>query len=70
MRGIALVVPLIVLALMHVLQRMEVWATDTSQRTARRRPAVEPHQATDVARSIRQTEVSRRRVEGEASHHG
>ena len=69
MRGVALAVPVVVLALMHVLQRMEVWATDTSQRTVRRRQAVGPPEAGAVA-PIRQTEVPRRRVEGEASHHG
>ena len=69
MRGVALAVPVVVLALMPVLQRMEVWATDTSQRTVRRRQVVGPREAGAVA-PIRQTEVPRRRVEGEASHHG
>jgi hypothetical protein len=86
MRAAALVVaPVVVLALVHLLQRLEVWATDTSPRTTGRsttgrsttgrsttgrRQAVGHLDATVTAPSLRQTPVSRRRREGEASDHG
>lgn len=79
MRGVALVAPVVVLAVVHLLQRLEVWATDTSPRATGRHTtgprttglrAVSHLDATVVAPSLRQTPVSRRRREGEASDHG
>jgi hypothetical protein len=70
MRGVALAAPVIVLALVHLLQRLEVWASDTGQRTTRRLQAVGPLDSERAGPSLRQTPVPRRRPEGEASDHG
>ena len=69
MKGAALVAPVVVLVLVHLLQRLEVWATDTSPRPTGRR-VVSPLDAKAAAPSLRQTPVPQRRREGEASHHG
>lgn len=70
MRGIALVGPVVVLALVHLLQRLEVWATDSSPRPAGRRRAVSHLDGEAAAPSRRPSPVPRRPREGEASHHG
>lgn len=70
MRGAALLAPVVVLGLVHLLQRLEVWATDTNQRTISRLRAIGPVEAERAARSLRQTSVSQRQLEEEASHHG
>ena len=69
MRGVALATPAVVLALVHLLQRLEVWATDTIPRPTGRR-VVSHLDAQAAAPSLRPTRVPQRRREGEASHHG
>ena len=69
MKGAALVAPVVVLVLVHLLQRLEVWATDTSPHPTGRR-VVSHLDAQAAAPSLRQTPVPQRRREEEASHHG
>ena len=70
MRGVALMAPVMVLGMVHLLQRLEVWATDTRPRTIRRMPAAVPLEAETSSPSLRRLRVSQRRPEGKASEHG
>lgn len=65
MRGIALVTPLVVLALMHLLQRLEVWALDHRGPTGR---AVRVE--VDARSSVGRRRVLRGGPDPKASDHG
>jgi hypothetical protein len=68
MRGFALAAPVVVLVMVHLLQRLEVWATESGRRAVGR--AARVGEADSASPPLRQTRVSLRRMKGEASDHG